>query len=143
MVGFATIGEAVANILRHPPGWFTERYEAMLSESAEEGADGDCVFQLILMLLANGDGRPLRATSGELLESLHQHMVNRVINVSAVDLPRNPRAMTARVNRVAEPLRKFRGIEIAKRGREWIMSPAAVARDEDMERAFASVNPPF
>ena len=143
MVGYATIGEAVADILGHAPGWFTERYEAMLSESAEDGADGDCVFQLILMLLANGDGRPLRATSTQLLDSLHQHMINRVINVSPVDVPRNPRAMTARVNRVAEPLRKFRGIGIAKREREWIMSPAEVASDEDMAKAFASVEPPF
>ena len=49
-----------------------------------------------------------------------------------VDLPQNPRAMTARVNRVAEPLRKFRDIEIVKRAREWIISPTPVASDEDM-----------
>jgi hypothetical protein len=115
----------------------------MLTESAEEGADGDCVFQLILMLLANGDGRPFRATSGQLLDQLHQHVRNGIINVSAADIPRNPRAMTARVNRVIEPLRKFRGIEIDKREREWIISPADGATDADIERAFASIEPSF
>lgn len=143
MVGYATIGEAVAKVLGHAPGWFVERYEAMLTESAEEGADGDCVFQLILSLLDDTDGRPLCATSGALLDQLHQHVRNGLMNVSAPDIPRNPRAMTARVNRVIEPLRKFRGITVGKREREWIITPAPAPTDEEVERAFATLDPPF
>lgn len=138
MVGFAGVGERVAVALGREPGWFIERYRAMLAESAEEGADGDCVFQLILMLLAN-DG-PLRLTSGELLAALHQHIANKVITASLADVPNNARAMTSRINRVAEPLRRFHGVEIGKREREWIISSAPVATDEQV---FASIQPPF
>ena len=140
MVGFAGVGERVAVALGREPGWFIEWYRAMLAESAEEGADGDCVFQLILMLLANGDGRPLRLTSGQILEALHQHISGKVITASPADVPSNARAMTSRINRVAEPLRRFHGVLIAKREREWIISSAPVATDEQV---FASVEAPF
>lgn len=140
MVGFAGVGERVAVALGREPRWFIERYRAMLAESAEEGADGDCVFQLILMLLANGDGRPLRLTSGQILEALHQHIAGKVITASPADVPSNARAMTSRINRVAEPLRRFHGVEIGKREREWIISSAPVATDEQV---FASIDPPF
>jgi len=140
MLGFARVAERVAVALGREPGWFIDWYRAMLAESAEEGADGDCVFQLILMLLANGDGRPLRLTSGQVLEALHQHVANKVITASPADVPSNARAMTSRINRVAEPLRRFHGVEIAKREREWIISSAPVATDEQV---FASIQPPF
>jgi len=140
MVGFAGVGERVAVALGREPGWFTEWYRAMLAESAEEGADGDCVFQLILMLLANGDGSPLRLTSSQVLDALHQHILGKEITVSPADVPNNPRAMTSRINRVAEPLRRFKGVQIGKREREWIFSSAPVATDEQV---FASIQPPF
>lgn len=139
MVGFAGVGERVAVALGREPGWFIEWYRAMLAESAEEGADGDCVFQLILMLLANATG-PLRMTSGELLDALHQHIAGKVITASPADVPSNARAMTSRVNRVAEPLRRFHGVQIGKREREWVISSAPVATDEQV---FASIQPPF
>jgi hypothetical protein len=144
MKGFAGVGERVAVALGYEAGWFIERYRAMLEESAEEGAEGDCVFQLILMLLAQDNGRPLRATSGQLLDQLHEHIRNRVLNVSMKDVPNDPRAMSSRVNRVIEPLRRLKGIE-HKRGREreWMFYPPQVATDEDVARAFASAAPPF
>jgi hypothetical protein len=92
------------------------------------------------MLLANGDGRPLRLTSGQILEALHQHIIGREITASPADVPNNARAMTSRINRVAEPLRQFHGVVIAKREREWIISSAPVATDEQV---FASVEAPF
>ncbi|MES2326577.1 MAG: hypothetical protein V4499_04505 [Pseudomonadota bacterium] len=144
MTGFSSVGERVAVTLGYAEGWFMERYRAILAESAEEGAEGDCVFQLVLMLLADADGRPLRMTSGQLLDALHQHVTNRVINVSIKDVPGDPRAMSSRMNRIVEPLRRFKGIEMQRgREREWIIYPAPRATDEDVERAFASAEPPF
>ena len=120
------------------------RYRAMLAESAEEGAEGDCVFVLVQMLLANGEGRPLCLTSTQLLDALYQHVKGGEINVSIKDVPSDPRAMSSRMNRIVEPLRRFKGVE-TKRGREreWIIYPAAVATDEAVANAFASVEPPF
>jgi len=144
MTGFSSVGERVAVALGYPGGWFMERYRAMLAESAEEGAEGDCVLQLILMLLANAEGRPLRMTSMQLLDALHQHIRGGEINVSIKDVPSDPRAMSSRVNRVIEPLRRLKGIETSRgRDREWIIYPAQVASDEDVERAFANADPAF
>lgn len=144
MKGFAAVGERVAVALGHHPGWFMERYRAMLEEGAEEGAEGDCVFRLILLLLAQTDGRPLRSTSLELLDVLHRHIKGGEMNVSVKDVPNDPRAMSHRVNRIVEPLRRLKGVE-HKRGREreWIFYPPQIASDEDMATVFASAAPPF
>jgi len=145
MTGFSSVGERVAIALGRKPGWFMDRYRAILAESAEEGAEGDCVFQLVLMLLANGDGRPLRATSGQLLDALHKHVTGGLINVSIKDVPSDPRAMTSRINRVVQPLSRFKGIESARgRDREWIFYPAPMNMAEaDAAVDALSVEPPF
>jgi hypothetical protein len=147
MTGFSSVGERVAVALGRDEGWFMERYRAILAESAEEGAEGDCVFQLVLTLLANGDGRPLVLTSTQLLDALHKHVRGGEIVASIKDVPSDPRAMSSRVNRIVEPLRRFKGIE-TKRGREreWIMYPAPVGLDEAdaiMARGALSIEPPF
>jgi hypothetical protein len=141
MVGFAKVGEVVANQLGHPAGWFTERYREMLVESAEDGADADCVFQLLVLLAANETQR-FAATSGELLDKLREEAASGlIIKATGIDLPANPRAMTSRVNRVAQTLLELRGIAItkSKHDRRWLITPPTVAAD-DMP---ASIRAPF
>jgi hypothetical protein len=141
MAGFAKVGEAVARLLGHPEGWFVDRYMQMLADSAEDGADADCVFTLIVMLVANMQGR-FKMTSQQLLDDLNLMIGNETINAARADIPATPRAMTNRINRVIPALRQLRGIEIVKdkHDRSWRITPPDVATDDEV---FASVRAPF
>jgi hypothetical protein len=113
----------------------------MLADSAEDGADADCVFTLIVMLVANMQGR-FKMTSQQLLDDLNLMIGNETINAARADIPATPRAMTNRINRVIPALRQLRGIEIVKdkHDRSWRITPPDVATDDEV---FASVRAPF
>jgi hypothetical protein len=141
MVGFAKIGEAVARHLGRDEGWFVGRYGDMLTASADEAAGGDCVFDLLVMLIANEDRR-FEISSAELLERLHVEIKTGTMIAALADMPTSARAMSNRVRRIIEPLRHLRGIEISQNShdRRWRMSPPRVATDEEV---FASIQPTF
>ncbi|APL95971.1 hypothetical protein SIDU_16445 [Sphingobium indicum B90A] len=141
MVGFAKIGEVVARHLGRDEGWFAERYGDMLTACAEEAAGGDCVFDLLVMLVANEDRR-FEISSAELLERLHVEIKTGTVIAAQADTPTSARGMSNRVRRIIEPLRHLKGIEISQNShdRRWRMSPPRVATDEEV---FASIQPTF
>ena len=144
MAAFARVGEAVARILGHEPGWFVAEYRQMVHLNAREAADGDCVYQMIVQLMANLDtGRDgYSGTSQELLEFMHDAVRNRHQVAAREDMPKNARAMSSRLRRVMHALKEIKGIEVtqSKHDRRGRIKRANVASDEEVLAAF---HPPF
>ena len=136
LIGFAKIGEAVARILGHDAGWFSDEYAQMLQYAADEAADSDCVVQLIRQMVANENSKPngvseIRHTSQGLLDQLEIALNGRSIIANKADIPQNSRTMSSRVRRVITTLRG-NGINIdqIKRDRMWIITQNPPDHDE-------------
>jgi hypothetical protein len=143
MAAFARIGEAVACILGHEAGWFLAEYRQMVQLNARDAADGDCVYRMVVQLMANLDtGRDgYEGTSQELLEFMHSEVRKGYLVAAREVIPKNARAMSSKLNKAMPALEDI-GIEVTKKSKHdriWRIKKK-VASDEEV---FASIAPPF
>ena len=116
----------------------------MLELNAEEAAGGDCVYQVVVRLMANlnSDQTTFSGTSQELLDFIHNEVRHGYLVAAREDVPTNARAMSSRLRRVMHALKDIAGIEVtqSKHDRRWRIKRREVASDEEVLAAF---HPPF
>jgi hypothetical protein len=142
---FTRLGECAARTLGKAAGWFTAEYKQRFLDLAEESAQADSVLIFLIRHLAsvNSGETRLEATAGVLWEYMQDELRLGQLVVSRDDVPKNPKIMSSRINRIMSVLAQQHGIRVLRGERrsfvfEWSADVDfdAVFRGADAERPY-------
>lgn len=125
MADFQILGEAVARVLGHPAGHFSNIYSNAASEGVDRSLETFGVSNAVQVLM---NGRLKKTWEGTVMDLLGE--LNSQQGVDRSNWPKSPRGLSGQLKRIAPGLRK-RGIEVEHlpRGRKGALIRLSVSEN--------------